>query len=76
MIITGRRNFTHNGKKYRVENLRKEDAEPGKKYMITAWEDDQWKVMYAAGWYLRQFATIKEAQCYVVEYSYVLKSQS
>lgn len=75
MTINGKRNFTYNGRKYRIADLYKQDAKPGMKYLITAWVDGQWKSMYnTAGWYLEQFKTIKDAQRYVRDWDFLLEN--
>lgn len=76
MTINGKRTFKYNGRKYRIENMYKQDAKPGMKYFITA-EDENglWKSMYnTAGWNIEQFRTIKDAQRFVRAWDFMLES--
>ena len=74
MTINGRRNFTYNGKKYRVMNLCKQDLEGNRKYFVSILQSNGFysPAHNVAGWDLVKFETIKDAQRYVRDWDFML----
>lgn len=79
MTINGKRNFTHNGKKYYIADLPQADRDKseGDKYYITIVEDDRYRIAFNnIGWNVERFKTIKDAQRYVRDWDFLLATNS
>ena len=72
---TSGRNFTYNGRKFRVSNLLKADMKDGNKYMLDEIrEGGRTELMYnSVGWELLKFKTIKDARKWVRDWEWCTK---
>ena len=73
MTINGQRRFNHNGRRYLVQDLPKQDRRGKEKYFLTFEVNGFWKTAYNnIGWNIEHFNTIKDAQRYVRDWDFIL----
>lgn len=73
MTINGKREFTYNGNKYRIQDACKADIVDGKKYFVTFLKNGFYETAYnKLGYEIDFFKTIKDAQRYVRDNDFLL----
>ncbi len=76
MTINGRRKFrSTTGKRYLVTDLYKQDMRDGYRYyMMVANNAGNYKICYSSMLEILKFRTIKEAQRYVRDWEFIIKT--